>query len=109
MGFFLYITMANAGLDDNRNPTIIAVSNVDNSTPVRLQANPSTHALITEATIALGGLNMPEYDYVSVAYPTSTTETYTFKTGGSGGTTVATIAIVYTTSTKDYISSVTKT
>ena len=49
------------------------------------------------------------YDYVSVAYPDATTETYTFKSGGSGGTTVSTVTIIYTDSTKDSLSSVART
>lgn len=57
---------------------------------------------------ALGGFNLPAYDYVSNS-PTSTTDTFTFKTGGSGGTTVATVAIVYTDSSKNTLSSATKT
>lgn len=48
------------------------------------------------------------YDYVSTAYPDSVTEIYTFKTGGSGGTTVATITMVYTDATKEFISTITK-
>ena len=56
----------------------------------------------------LSGLSLPTYDYVSVAYPNATTEIYTFKTGGSGGTTVATVTVVYTDSTKEDLSTVTK-
>lgn len=56
------------------------------------------------------GLKIQSYDYVSMALSAGdTTETYTFKTGGSGGTTVATVVIVYTDSTRDVISTVTKT
>lgn len=54
------------------------------------------------------GLCLLDYDYVSVAYPAVDTETYTFKVGGSGGTTVNTVTIVYTTSAKEFISTVTK-
>jgi hypothetical protein len=46
------------------------------------------------------------YDYVAVTYPEVDEEVYTFKTGGSGGTTVGTITVVYTDSTKESISSV---
>lgn len=46
------------------------------------------------------------YDYVSVNYTSATQEIYTFKTGGSGGTTVATVTINYTDSTKANISNV---
>jgi len=58
---------------------------------------------------AIGGFTIGEYDYISVAYPNTTTEVYTFKTGGSGGTTVATITVVYSDSTKEALTSVTKT
>ncbi len=59
--------------------------------------------------IVTQGLALLYYDYVSVAYPAADTETYTFKVGGSGGTTVNTVTIVYTTSSKEFISTVTKT
>lgn len=49
------------------------------------------------------------WDYVSATYPLTTTEVYEFKTGGSGGTTVATITIVYTTAAKTDLSTVTRT
>lgn len=61
---------------------------------------------VTETSGMLAGI---AYDYLSVAYTDADTETYTFKTGGSGGTTVATIVINYTDSTKDFISNVTRT
>ena len=65
--------------------------------------------LISKAEGSLGGiLNGVNYDFVSVAYPTTTTEVFTFKEGGAGGTTTATITIVYTDTTKEFISTVTK-
>ncbi len=48
------------------------------------------------------------FDYISAAYPTTTQEVYTYKTGGSGGTTVATITVNYTDTTKNYITNVTR-
>lgn len=54
------------------------------------------------------GLVLPAYDYVSVAYPDAVTEVYTFKSGGSLGSTVATVTIVYTASDKASLSTVTK-
>lgn len=48
------------------------------------------------------------FDYIGAAYPDTTTETYTYKNGGSGGTTVATITVIYTDTTKEFISSVTR-
>lgn len=59
--------------------------------------------------IAGRGLILPLYDYSSMVVSPATTETWTFKTGGSGGTTVATLVIVYTDSGRGTISSVTKT
>lgn len=55
------------------------------------------------------GLVTAAFDYIAVTYPTTSSEVYTYKSGGSGGTTVATITVVYTTSAKDILSSVTKT
>ena len=58
----------------------------------------------------LSGLEIPAYNYASMALSVGdTTETYTFKTGGVGGTTVATVVVVYTDNTRDIFSSVTKT
>lgn len=57
---------------------------------------------------ALYGIINFDFDYVSVNYSDSVTEIYTFKTGGSSGTTSGVITIVYTDSTKDNISSVTR-
>lgn len=54
------------------------------------------------------GLNLGLYDYVSVEYTNATTENYTFKSGGASGTIVARVTLVYTDSSKENISSVTK-
>ena len=50
-----------------------------------------------------------EYDYIDGNNPTDTQEIYTYKTGGSGGTTVGTITINYTDSTKAVMSNVART
>lgn len=49
-----------------------------------------------------------KYDFVSNTIA-SDTETWVFKTGGASGTTVATIVIVYTSSSREDISTVTRT
>jgi hypothetical protein len=59
--------------------------------------------------VNFGSLITDSYDYVSVAYPLATSEVYTFKTGGAGGTTIATVTLVYTDATKANLSTVTKT
>lgn len=49
------------------------------------------------------------YDYIGVTQTNSTTDTYTFKRDGAGGTTVGTLTLVYTDSNKTDLSSVSKT
>lgn len=67
--------------------------------------NPAT----AEGQSAAAGLIDVVYDYIAVAYPLATTEVYTFKSGGAGGSTVATVTLVYTDATKSYLSTATKT
>lgn len=55
----------------------------------------------------LGGLNAPVWDYMSRSL-NSATETYVFKVGGSSGTTVMTLTVVYTDTTLTTVSSITK-
>lgn len=52
------------------------------------------------------GMNIPAWDYVSLSYTGSNLTGVIFKTGGSGGTTVATLVLAYT---GDNLISVTKT
>ena len=49
------------------------------------------------------------FDYISANYAGATSDVYTYKTGGSSGTTVATITVVWTDSTKTVLSTVTRT
>ena len=60
-------------------------------------------------TFNVSGMLSESYDYVAVSYPLTTQEVYVFKSGGSGGTTVATVTINYTDATKANISDVAKT
>lgn len=48
------------------------------------------------------------FDYVSANYG-STTDTWTYKTGGATGTTVKTVVVSYTDSSKTYISTIAAT
>lgn len=57
--------------------------------------------------VEITGLGLPNFDYVSLGI-VSATETYTFKSGGASGTTVATVTVVYTDATRTDISTVTK-
>lgn len=66
-------------------------------------------ALATEATLAkIPGLAIPIFDATALTQA-STTDTWTFRTGGLAGTLVATVTITYTDSTKATISNVVKT
>lgn len=58
---------------------------------------------------ATDGIGIGSFDYVARVLTNSTTETYTFRTGGATGTIVATIVVVYTDSTLATLLSVTKT
>lgn len=81
-----------AGAIDSLNPLSAELSTITSSNPL-----PVTNGFIDF-----------KYDYVSLALTDSVTETYTFKIGGSSGTTVATVTVIYTDSKKCTISSVEK-
>jgi len=49
------------------------------------------------------------YDAIDVRYPSATTETYEYYSGGIGGDLLATVTVTYTDSTKCDISSVVRT
>lgn len=82
-------------------PSFVKVENASGTV-----INPATEDTLLKTV----GLGLTQYDYVSMALSGGdTTETYTFKSGGSGGTTVATLVVVYTTSARTVLSTVTKT
>lgn len=47
-----------------------------------------------------------DYDYIDIQQTSSTVETFVFKLGGSGGSTIQTITVTYTDSTKSDLDSV---
>ena len=59
-------------------------------------------------TVLANTLITDSFDYIGATYPDTETEVYTYKSGGSSGTVVGTITVVYTDSTKAVLSSVTK-
>lgn len=93
-----------------------AGDNYDALNPLPVSASIDTTGLATDTkqdtqTALLGGIAglLPTaFDYISQAQDTLT-DTWTFKTGGAGGTTVSTITITYTDATKAVISTVVKT
>lgn len=56
--------------------------------------------------LVAGGLVPANYDYISLGYTGSNLTTVVYKSGGSGGTTLATLTLAYTGSVLD---SITKT
>lgn len=52
--------MSNAYRDENSVPTLIASSNTDGQTPVRLYADPVTHRLLVDATGTSTGLRIED-------------------------------------------------
>jgi hypothetical protein len=43
----------------------------------------------------INGLSIPEHDYISLSYTGTNLTGVVYKTGGSGGTTVATLTLTY--------------
>lgn len=77
---------------------------------MQMQRSTNETGLATENTLkAVAGFVIQPYDYVAASYPSATQEVYVFKTGGSGGTTVATLTVNYTSAAKTALSDVTKT
>jgi len=60
-------------------------------------------------TYSLNQLITASFDYIAVTYPDDYTETYTYKSGGSTGTTVGAITVVYDDIEKTTLMSVAKT
>ena len=72
--------------------------------------NPATKDKQDDLIAALGGFQIPPNDYVARAWTAGTfTEVWTFYTGGSGGTLVATVTIIYDDEDMDNIINITKT
>lgn len=63
----------------------------------------------TSSVLVLSSLIPVAYDYISANYAGATSDVYTYKSGGSGGTTVATVTVVWTDATKAVLSTVTRT
>ena len=49
-----------------------------------------------------------EHDYISLSQ-NATQDIWTYKTGGAGGTTVATVTVTYTSSAKEIIDTIVRT
>ena len=97
---------SNASYDQNHVPTLMGVSTTDGTTPVPVEVDPTTGQL----QIGTGNiLANTTYDYVGMsnADGNGNYQTIVYKSGGSGGTTRATLTITYDGSSN--ITSITKT
>lgn len=72
------------------------------SDPDFIPKSPATE----ETLVKIPGLSVPIHDYIELAYSGDNLVTIIYKTGGSSGTTVATLTLAYS---GDKITSVTKT
>ena len=88
-------------VDVTRLPALVAGSAVIGKVSID-QTTPET----TNGVQVLNSLVPEQYDYISLGYTGANLTTAVYKTGGSGGTTVATLTLAYTGSVLD---SVTKT
>jgi hypothetical protein len=68
--------------------------------------NTATTVIATKETT---GLVPFVFDYIGANYAGSTSDVYTYKTGGAGGTTVSTITVNWTDATKSVLVSVVRT
>jgi hypothetical protein len=102
----------------NHAPLLTGVSSADETTTVPVAVDPTTGALLTygaggstATVVGIGPIGQYQVNYDSIVYTNTnaTTDTYTYKAGGTSGTTTATVTIVYTDSTKSQVSTVVRT
>jgi len=63
----------------------------------------------TSTTAETTGLLPEVFDYIGCNYAGTTADIYTYKSGGSGGITVATLTVNWTDSTKTVLSTIVRT
>lgn len=90
--------------DENRVPSLIGVDSIGFTDSTTVAVDASTHEMLTQS---VQGLNINGYDYLSLAQ-NATQDIYTYKVGGAGGTTLATVTITYTDNTKQTLQTVVK-
>ena len=62
---------------------------------VKVTNDSSSPATVSGTVNALQGLSIPEHDYIDMTYSGTTLTGVVYKSGGSGGTVVATLALAY--------------
>jgi hypothetical protein len=103
--------MSDAKRDQNRVAALLAKSNASNEL-IELLADSVTSRLLVNATISgsvqVAGLVPESFDYIALTQ-TTLEDIWTYKTGGSSGTLVATVTVTFTSSAKSTISNVART
>lgn len=67
----------------------------DSGSPIPVAGPLTDTQLRANAIATLQGLSIPAHDYVSLSYTSGNVTGVTYKTGGSAGTTVATLTLAY--------------
>lgn len=68
---------------------------VDASVSITGVATEAKQDVIISDTSSIAGLKVPAHDYISLSYTGTNLTSIVYKTGGSGGTTVATLTLAY--------------
>lgn len=92
-------------VDIGQNITV-DVGNIDIGASVEVSNDVGNPVPVNGTVNTLAGLEIPPHDYVSLSYTGTNLTGVTYKDGGSGGTTVATLTLAYDGS--DNLTSVTK-
>jgi hypothetical protein len=71
------------------------IENKQDTTNALLTTTAADTALIKASAASIAGLSIPANDYISLSYTGSNLTTVVYKTGGSSGTTVATLTLAY--------------
>jgi hypothetical protein len=93
--------------DQNRVTVIAGITDDSDQDIVMVRQDPITKEVLVKDTAleSLIGFDIPEYDYIALSYTGDNLTGVVYKTGGSGGTTVATLVLAYSGSN---LTSVTK-
>ena len=69
--------------------------NVEVGSSVEINNDEGNPIPVSGVVNTLTGLEIPEHDYIALGYTGSDLTSVVYKTGGSGGTTVATLTLAY--------------
>lgn len=73
----------------------ITIDSVTVSNEVEIKNDAGNPVPVSGTVNTLTGLEIPDHDYISLGYTGTNLTSVVYKTGGSGGTTVATLTLAY--------------